>query len=460
MAIDSALCAHADRVLQLFKSGQKRITVSGPAGCGKTELIKYLRQQLSPDYRIHVMTFTNQAALMLRQRGIEDAVTIHSTIYRPQPIEREEIRKVRAERSRVVKEGGSSQAIKDLNETLDRLIRPSFQTRGDSKLQYKDLCIIDEASMVSEAVGRDIESFGRPVLALGDPFQLGPVGGRPHFDLVNADVKLTKVYRQGPSSEILRFASLIREGRRSEFKANGREVHIRSATQMNNDDVRAWMRKADQVICATNDTRRRINRRLLRYLGFGEPQFPQGHKNEKLICLGTYPDLGLHNGSFVRLRSISFGKEADRFFTAVVQRSDGRDGWHDCGRTRIWKGSFEHTHRGIHEKTAQARTRDDWVKAYGDGIELGIWLDWAWAVTTHKAQGNEWDEILLVTESWPTDSEVRMRMHYTGVTRARTRLRIIEDWGQSKPPTSPAASGPWPNLVSPGDRPPERVEAR
>ena len=36
------------------------------------------------------------------------------------------------------------------------------------------LIIVDECSMVDEDLGRDLLSFGRPVLVLGDPAQLPP----------------------------------------------------------------------------------------------------------------------------------------------------------------------------------------------------------------------------------------------------------------------------------------------
>lgn len=67
--IDPALRDKADEILRLLASGKKCVTVSGPAGCGKTELIKDIRNRRGDDNSAHVMTFTNQAALMLRQKG-------------------------------------------------------------------------------------------------------------------------------------------------------------------------------------------------------------------------------------------------------------------------------------------------------------------------------------------------------------------------------------------------------
>lgn len=310
---------------------------------------------------------------------------------------------------------------------------PKYVLNEESELRKKTFCIIDEASMVGEALGSNIDHFGCPVVAFGDQYQLGPVDDKPHFDLENADIKLTKVFRQDADSEILAFATCIREERCQEFQPRGQELRGRTFSKMNNDDIRKWMVGADQIICATNNTRRALNRRMLTYLSLAEAPFPKGREEEKLICLGSYPHLGLLNGSFVRVRSVSWGDEADRFFTANIERGVGGGKWEDCGEARIWKGGFEHTYDGVSEQMAKELRRDDTSAAiaYKDHDDPGVWLDWAWAVTTHKAQGNEWDKVLLIMESWPgkNNADLRMRMHYTGVTRARKQLRLIFAWG-------------------------------
>ena len=49
---------------------------------------------------------------------------------------------------------------------------------GDTKAA---LIIIDECSMVDEDLGKDLLSFGKPTLVLGDPAQLPPVKGGGYF---------------------------------------------------------------------------------------------------------------------------------------------------------------------------------------------------------------------------------------------------------------------------------------
>ena len=59
---------------------------------------------------------------------------------------------------------------------------PSFELKKEGAASNDaDLIIIDECSMVDEDLGRDLLSFGTPVLVLGDPAQLPPVKGGGFF---------------------------------------------------------------------------------------------------------------------------------------------------------------------------------------------------------------------------------------------------------------------------------------
>ena len=52
-------------------------------------------------------------------------------------------------------------------------------------------------------------------------------------------------------------------------------------------------------------------------------------------------------------------------------------------------------------------------------------FDYAYAITCHKAQGSEWDKVMVIEESFPTDHILRKRWLYTAATRAKEKLVLI-----------------------------------
>jgi len=51
-------------------------------------------------------------------------------------------------------------------------------------------------------------------------------------------------------------------------------------------------------------------------------------------------------------------------------------------------------------------------------------FDFGYALTVHKAQGSQWDEIVLFDESYAF-REHRARWLYTAITRAAERITIV-----------------------------------
>lgn len=124
----------------------------GYAGTGKTTLARYFAEHVDGD--VLFAAFTGKAAQVLRSRGASNAKTIHSLIYRPR----------------------GEEAVED-EETGKTSIAPMFSINRQSPVAKAALIVVDECSMVDEALGRDLMSFGTPILVLGDPGQLPPVSG-------------------------------------------------------------------------------------------------------------------------------------------------------------------------------------------------------------------------------------------------------------------------------------------
>lgn len=129
------------------------VRLSGFAGSGKSLLIAYLIQNAVEVFppamrfrKVAVCTYTWRAALVLRSRGV-DAQSIHSIFYKPLP------------------------GVKDKKGNLiEGAVRFAKRSASEIRDEYS-IIIIDEASMVSSDIRRDIESVGLPVLYVGDPGQ-------------------------------------------------------------------------------------------------------------------------------------------------------------------------------------------------------------------------------------------------------------------------------------------------
>ena len=142
--------------------------------------------------------------------------------------------------------------------------------------------------MVDEELGRDLLSFGQPVLVLGDPAQLPPVKGGGFFTEGEPDVMLTEVHRQAKDNPIIHLSMMVREGGRLETGSYGESRIIRRREI----DAAAVM-AADQVLVGLNKTRRLYNTRLRELNGYRDPMPAAG---EKLVCLRNDKTKGLLNG--------------------------------------------------------------------------------------------------------------------------------------------------------------------
>ena len=82
------------------------------------------------------------------------------------------------------------------------------------------------------------------------------------------------------------------------------------------------------------------------------------------------------------------------------------------------------------ERTSWERIRYDWDEATGKvaakvvGSYTQLPLVPAWAVTVHKAQGSQWNNVVLFDESFAF-RDSRERWLYTAITRAADTLTIV-----------------------------------
>ncbi|MCG7506800.1 ATP-dependent DNA helicase [Mesorhizobium retamae] len=361
-------------VARWLKVGNPQVfRLFGYAGTGKTTLARYFAEHV--DGQVQFAAFTGKAAQVLRSKGAVNARTIHSLIYRPR----------------------GEEAIED--ETTGKTsINPTFSLNRQSPIAKAALVIIDECSMVDEQLGRDLLSFGTPVLVLGDPAQLPPISGGGFFTEHEPDYLLTEIHRQARDNPIIRLALDVREGR--EFmRGDYGTAQVIGREEVNQDLVL----KADQVLVGRNQTRRRYNQRLRELKGF-TADYPQA--GDKLVCLRNDPAKGLLNGSLWKVMTSSRETVKPGINLLVSPEEDDPD--RGVAKIKLLKAAFESPEEEI--PWQQKKRFDD--------------FDYGYALTVHKAQGSQWNEVVLFDESFAF-KDTRQRWLYTAITRAAERLTVV-----------------------------------
>lgn len=256
-------------------------------------------------------------------------------------------------------------------------------------LIYKDYLsdidgfIVDEASMIGKSMDSDLRYFNKPIIYIGDHGQLESIEGGD-FNLMKSPMyRLEEVHRN--AGEIALFSEHIRKGNPSyTFKAE-KKVQFVNASAIYNKHLAA----ADQVIVAFNRDRVLINERVRKYKKLDYVYLAEG---EKVICLRNNRVSLLFNGQQGIVQKISKKNKFD-FLTD--------DGLLLCN-ILYDPDSF-----------GQEKPQFDFKDKKNP-------FDYAYAITCHKAQGDEWDRG-IVFEKYCQRWEHK-RWAYTAASRFRVSL--------------------------------------
>jgi exodeoxyribonuclease-5 len=350
-------------VARWLKAADRQVfRLFGYAGTGKTTLARHIAEGVDGD--VAFAAYTGKAAHVMRAKGAKGAGTIHSLIYRP----------------RGEDEDG-----------------PTFRLNDDSAAGKAALVVIDECSMVDGEIGRDLLSFGTPVLVLGDPAQLPPIAGGGFFTEADPDVMLTEVHRQAADDPIIRLSMNVRQGEGFDYGSYGESRVIRRR-ELEPEDVLG----ADQVLVGRNNTRRSYNMRIRELLNREGPVPVSG---DALVCLRNDKKRGLLNGSLWHVEEV---RKPRKGLLRYALSPDDEPG----GRRRtvsVNPAFFDGTAEAL--PFAERRRSDE--------------FDFGYVLTVHKAQGSQWDTVVLFDESFAFRDN-RARWLYTGITRAAARITIVK----------------------------------
>jgi len=274
----------------------------------------------------------------------------------------------------------------------ENLKRPGFSLNQESPLRGSSLLVLDEYSMVDDATGNDLLSFGVPILALGDREQLPPVFGVGRFTREQPDFQLTEIHRQARDNPIIRLATDVREGRTLAYGDYGASSVVKS---LEPEEVL----EADQILVGRNATRTASNRRV-RELKNLQQRSPFPLEGERLVCLRNNHELGLLNGGI------------------YIATADATDLDNFINLNLVPEGGGPPIYVSAH--------REHFL---GRGKEIDVWFrrdaeefDFAWAMTVHKFQGSQAKKIVLFDEWFSAN---RQQWLYTGLTRAQEWIKVV-----------------------------------
>lgn len=371
--------------------------LGGYAGSGKTTVAATATSAMDTRGSVIFCAPTAQAARVLtralRRQGVSQyARTFHSVFYKP-----------------ILDKGGmiTGWALRDASEFADT-----------------SLVVVDEASMLTVDQLRELRSLGLPVLLVGDPFQLPPVGGDEiRLEDFEDNFILENIHRQAAGSGILQYAANVRKGLDwSPPKGLDGVKHIRAVDlpdvlrekyeERGTYDVKmlSWM----------NHTRVQLNQLglytdyTMREVKPAEEDFFSG---VPLVCLHNYDGV-LLNGARGSIRNATIHS----YWLTGRFEFEGPD-----SMVEFQLDSFG-PQFGMKKTLASykdaLREKHDLIES-GWFKDIGVLLDYAYALTTHKCQGGSAPTIFVNMERprLATDLEFR-RWLYTAITRAESELII------------------------------------
>ena len=458
--------------LEAFLASSEQVfMLKGYAGSGKTTILKgfvaYLNA-IEKDFAL--MAPTGRAAKVIREKTGQEAFTIHKSIYSYDELVE-------------IEEGDS--------------FYYHYKIRNNVDVVGK-IFIVDEASMLSDAKSEgeffrfgtsrllsDLISYTRvsqpnvnsKIIFVGDPCQLPPVGDnsskafdsnylKVNFNLTSEETEMKEVKRQGGESGILKAAAKIRKSISSHFfndfnlRSNG--IDIINPSYENFLDKWQETTSTKIIIASKNKTCLELNLQIRERL-FGNPNLPV-LKSDIVIMGGNNYRKGIFNGEFAVINNVS---------DTITQRTillRGKNpvtlNWRDIelvfpdaeSNNKVVKGKllenflygdnylkpeeiqalyvdFTSRHKGLRPKTnefKEAIMQDEYFNC--------LLLKYGYAVTCHKAQGGEWDNVFTV---WDNDNMIGFdcftdkqrragktnqdfyRWAYTAITRASKKLYAI-----------------------------------
>lgn len=393
-------------IVERFENGERYSVLAGYAGSGKSTCVKFIIEALSsrgvnPDYDVCYSAYTGKACQVLAKKGNDPVATCHRLLWEFFP-----------------KENGQ------------------FFRKRRPRLEYS-VVVIDECSMIdADMLSELLKHRETYFIFCGDPAQLPPVKAKGEgisgYDILQQPhAFLDEVMRQAAESDIIQLSMKIRAGEPIDY-FKGTDAMVLPKAELN-EGMLTW---ADQILVGTNAVRNQINIKVRELLGRSE----EPETGDRIVCLKNEWDITSRDGNALVNGTTGYLKQPFQKTELIANKAGG--------------GSIETIHSTIicddddrfydisldpFELKTGTPQITDWkrisrIKKFYNTpymAERGIQcplpqsFSYGYAMTCHRAQGSEWDQVLVLEEFFPFDKEEHKRWLYTAVTRAAEKLVLV-----------------------------------
>lgn len=453
----------AFRALQKFieHPAADTFVLKGYAGTGKTFLMQYLAKWLKEKkYEFSLLASTGRAATVLRGKTGFDANTVHGELYRFSKVD------------------GDEEDIEE-DAPIDKYGQMTLRFALRPVDEGKKVYIVDESSMLASDMALDTEVvyFGsgqllpdffdavgnNKVIFVGDPGQLPPVGQpfSPALDMdwlaekkrIAITITLEKIERNEPDNDILVLASMIRNMTPTPTvrfpKLPASNLNNVKLYPSQKELFKAYLEKFREVgsngalaVARSNKMVSDINRAIRRDL-FGELDLPVQVGDILMVVQNNY-SVPLTNGDFVEVTELGeIRLQANLKFQGIRVKALLSEEEYELllALDILYSSDNSFTKEQSRQlmvdfsRRMKKKGRKPNSEAYKNAMMKDPYLNclkakFGYAVTCHKAQGGEWDDVylFLTSKMYGMPQWELFRWWYTAVTRAKNQLHLHSEW--------------------------------
>lgn len=472
MALNTEQINALKSIINFLSSSSQIFILKGYAGTGKTTLLKALLEHLissQGERPIRLFAPTGRAANILQKKtGIGS--TIHKGIY------------TKASEAISYKNNVNLELCVDTEEQNNKLIfRLNTEVRN-----IRPIIIVDEASMISAKIAHDdrlqfgtdnlLEDLlsyagvdcGGQIIFVGDDAQLPPVTdsnsaalSQEYFELRNLSVQtatLTHVMRQGAGSLILKNAMLIRDNifKEREYRLSpvySYQDNEFTAIAPSNAPIETARNRDNTILITYTNAAATICNAAIRNIIFPNHIEPVAGDRLLIVRNSYNGEITLFNGEFCDILEIDTEETKYAFvgpnrielkFRSVKLR-------HESGsiiKCKIITNLLDSAHPNLSKEESKALfsefvnrhphlRKKEFKRQFLDALHKdpyfnAIQVKYGYAITCHKAQGGEWENVVVDFSGRNGLDTEALRWTYTALTRATKHL-MVENINQETP---------------------------